>query len=101
MQMDATILNIVAPRMLGIVASVLAVECKRMQQVPTMLGAAVHRGKDTMCDGRCWKSCAIAYNIVELRFGGHGTKEMLRVVGSKVSPVSKLTQQLPTSHRVT
>ena len=47
------------------------------------------------------RDCAIAYNIVELRFGGHGTKEMLRVVGSKVSPVSKLTQQLPTSNRVT
>ena len=40
-------LNIVAPTMLGIVACMLAVVCKRMQQLPTMLGPAVHRGKDT------------------------------------------------------
>ena len=33
--------------MLGVVACVLAVVCKRMQQLPTMLGPAVHRGKDT------------------------------------------------------
>ena len=31
----------------NIVARVLAVVCKRMQQLPTMLGPAVHRGKDT------------------------------------------------------
>jgi len=47
MQMDATTPNIVGPRMLGVVACVLAVVCKRMQQLPTMLGPAVHRGKDT------------------------------------------------------
>ena len=39
--------NIVVPTMLGVVACVLAVLCKRMQQLPTMLGSAVHRGKDT------------------------------------------------------
>ena len=33
--------------MFGFVASVLAVLCKRKQQVPTMLGLAVHGGKDT------------------------------------------------------
>ena len=33
--------------MLRVVACVLAVVCKRMQQLPTMLGPAVHRGKDT------------------------------------------------------
>ena len=43
----ATTPNIVAPTMLGVVASVLAVMCKRMQQIPTMLGPTVHRGKDT------------------------------------------------------
>ena len=55
--------------MLGFVTFVLAVLCKRKQQVPTMLGLAVHRGKDTthktletMCNVRerpqqCWKSC--------------------------------------------
>ena len=32
--------------MLGVVARV-AVACKRMQQLPTMLGPALHRGKDT------------------------------------------------------
>ena len=33
--------------MLGFVASVLAVLCKRKQQVPIMLGLAVNGGKDT------------------------------------------------------
>ena len=47
MQTDATTSNIVAPTMLGVVVCVLAVVCKRMQQLPTMLGSAVHRGKDT------------------------------------------------------
>ena len=46
-QKDATTSNIFAPAMLGVVASVLAMVCKRMQQLPTMLGPAVHRGKDT------------------------------------------------------
>ena len=75
-----------------IVACVLAVVCKRMQLLATMLGPAVHRGKDTtykslsMCNERawpqrCWKSCANRSNIVGLRFGDHGTKEMLGVVG--------------------
>ena len=32
---------------LGFVACVLAVVCKRMQQLPSILGPAVHRGKDT------------------------------------------------------
>ena len=46
-QTDATTSNIVAPTMLGVVASVLAVVCKRMQQFPTMLRPTAHRGKDT------------------------------------------------------
>ena len=46
-QTDATTPNILAPTMLGVVASALAVVCKRMQQLPTMLGPTVHRGKDT------------------------------------------------------
>ena len=46
-QTDARTPNIVAPTMLGVVACVLAVVCKRMQQLPTMLEPAVHRGKDT------------------------------------------------------
>ena len=46
---------------LEFLTSVLAVECTRMQQLPTMLGPAVHRGKDTthktlktMCNLRAW-----------------------------------------------
>ena len=74
----------------------MAVVCKRMQQLPTMLGPAVHHGKDTTqktleitCNARawpqqCWKSCAIGSNIVALRFGDHGTTEMLGVVGLEV-----------------
>ena len=30
---------------------------------------------------QCWKSCANGSNVVALRFGYHGTKEMLGVVG--------------------
>ena len=47
MQTDATTPNIVAPTMLGVAACVLAVMCEQMQQLPTMLGPTVHRGKDT------------------------------------------------------
>ena len=39
--------NIVVPTMLGVVACVLALVCKPMQKFPTMLGPAMHRGKDT------------------------------------------------------
>ena len=51
---------------------------------------------------QCWKSCASRSNIVALRFGEHGTKEILGVVGSKVWPVCKLwattrSQQFPTA----
>ena len=42
---------------------------------------------------QCWKSCASESNIVALRFGDHGTKEMLGVVGWKVWPVSNFAQQ--------
>jgi len=35
------------PQTLGVVASMLAVVCKCMQQLPTMLGPTVHCGKDT------------------------------------------------------
>ena len=61
-----------------------------------MLGPAVYHGKDTTqktleitCDARAWsqqccKSSAIGSNIVALRFGDHGTTEMLGVVGLAV-----------------
>ena len=92
-QTGATTPNIVALTMLGVVACVLAVVCKRMQQPPTSLGPAVHRGKNTtrrslqsMRNERawplqCWKNRANGSNIVALRFGDHITKEMLGVVG--------------------
>ena len=92
-KMDALTPNIVAPTMLGVVACVLAVVCKRMQQFPTMLEPTVHGGKDTTHKSlytlhnepawpqQCWKSCTNGSNIVALRFGDHGTKEMLGVVG--------------------
>ena len=82
--------------MLGVASSVLAVMCKQMQQLPAMVGPAVHRGKgithktlETMCNAsawlqQCWKSCANGFKIVALRFGDHETKEMLGVVSSKV-----------------
>ena len=46
---------------------------------------------------QCWKRCANGSNIVALRFGDHGTKEMSGVVGWKVWPVSNLAQQHPTT----
>ena len=66
-----------------------------MLQLTTMLGPAVHHGKDKTqktleitCNARawpqCWKSSAIGSNIVALRFGDHGTTEMLGVVGLEV-----------------
>ena len=98
MHTDAKNPNIVGPAMLGVVASMLAVVYKQMQHLlPTMLGHAVYRGKDTthktletMCDDACawpqqrWKSCVNRSNIVALRFGDHATREMLGVVGSNV-----------------
>ena len=47
MQTDAITLKIVGPTMFTVVGSVLAVVCKRMQQLPIKLGPAGHRGKDT------------------------------------------------------
>ena len=69
--------------MLGVVACVLAVVCKRMQHLL-----------------ECWKSCANGSNIVALRFGDHGIKEMLGVVGWKVWPVSNFTQHPTICNRV-
>ena len=70
--------NIVGATMLGVVACVLAVVCKRMPQ-------------------QCWKSCANGSIIVVLRFGDHGTKEMLGVVGWEVWLVSNFVQQHATT----
>ena len=79
MQTDGITRNIVGPTMLEVVASVLVVVGKRIQQLPAMLGPAVHRGKDTtqktletMCNAgswpqQCWKSYANESNIVVLR----------------------------------
>ena len=45
-QRDATTPNIVGSVMFGIIVSMLAVVCRGMQQLPTVFGPAVHRGKD-------------------------------------------------------
>ena len=83
-----------------------------MQQLATMLGPAVHSGKHTTHQSlstmrnerawpqQCWKSCANGSNIVALRFGDHGTKEMLGVVVEKFDRFQTLrnnTQQHPTT----
>ena len=106
--MDQTTPNIGGPTMMGVVASVLAVMCKRVQQLLTMLGHAVHRGEDTThnawetrCNAHawpqeCWKSSANG-NIVALSFGDQGTKKNWGVVGSNVWPGSNFAQQFPTT----
>ena len=89
--MEQTTPNIGGPTMMGVVASVLAVMCKRMQRLLTMLGPAGHRWKDTThntlearCNAhawpqQCWKS-SVNGNIVALSFGDQGTKEIWGVV---------------------
>ena len=42
-------------------------------------------------------SCVNGSNTVALRFSDHGTKEMLRVMGSNVWPVSNFALQRPTT----
>ena len=56
-QTDATTPNIVAPTMLGVVACVLAVVCKRMQQLPTLL-----RQQCWDLLRACWQWCANGCN---------------------------------------
>ena len=94
-QTDATTPNIVGPTTLGVVASVLVVLCKRMQQLPTMLGPAVHCGKDTT--QKTWRPCvtrvrgpnnvgrAVQTDPILLRYALVITEqEILGAVGSKV-----------------
>ena len=81
---------------LRVIASVLTELCKSMEQLPTMLGPAVHHRKDTIHKilktkwNACvwpyggWESCAKGSKFVALHFGDHRTKEVLGVVGSKV-----------------
>ena len=106
LQKNETTLNIVGPTKLWVVAFVLAVVCKRMQHLPTMLGPAVHRREKDTDHKTSMRVCgpnhvgtAMLYgsNIVGLRFGDHTTKEILRVVSSKVLLVSNFAQQLPTT----
>ena len=51
---------------------------------------------DHVFSQQCWKSCANESNIVAPPFGDQGTNEMLGVVASKVLPVIKFGQKLPT-----
>ena len=91
------------PTMLGVVASLLVVVGKRMQQLPTMLEPECTKERIQpirLCKPRvmqCWKSCANGSNIVAVCFGNHRTKQMLGVVGSKVRLVSNFAYQLPTT----
>ena len=77
-----------------------------MQQLPTLLGPAVYRReKDTdhktsmRVSGPNIVATAMHYgsNIVGLRFGDHTTKEIFRVVRSKVLLMSNFAQQLATT----
>ena len=66
---------------------------------------AVYKSLWTMRNERarpqqCWKSCANGSNIVALRVGDHGIKEMLGVVGWKVWPVSNFSQHATTSNNM-
>ena len=100
--------NIVGPTKLWVVAFVLAVVCKQIQHLLTMLGPAVHCGKGTdyktsmrvRGPNNVGRAMHYGSNIVGLRFGDHRTnyiKEILRVVSSKVLLVSNFAQQLPTT----
>ena len=80
---------------------------------PTMLDAPVHRGKKTThktlwnlsrpCvrrvrgPNKAGRTVQNGSNIFALRFGDHGTKEVLGVGWSKVWQVSNFAQQLPTT----
>ena len=52
-QRGATTPNIVGATMLGVVACLLAVVCKRMQQLPTSWAPAAHHGKNTTHNSLC------------------------------------------------
>ena len=54
-------------------------------------------GNERAWPQQCWKSCANGSNIVALRFGDHGIKEMFRVVGWKFWPVSNFAHQHATT----
>ena len=111
--MDQTTPNIGGPTMLGVVVSVLAVVCKQMRQLLTMLGHAVHRWKDTThnaletrCNAhawpqQCWKSSANG-NIVALSFGDQGTNlkkfgELLTQEFDRVKTLRNNSQQHATT----
>ena len=111
-QTDATTPNIVGPTTLRVSASVLVVLYKRMQKLPTMLGPAVHCGKDTsqktletMCNAgswpeQCWKSCANGSNVVALRFGDHGTRNFGSCWFKSLTGFNNSQQQATTFNRV-
>ena len=64
--------------------------CNNSQQCwPITRSYCVAVSKEIVCNERawpqqCWKSCTNGSNIVALRFGDHGTKEMFGAVGLKV-----------------
>ena len=92
MQTDATTPNIVAPTMLVVVASVLAVVCIRMQQLPTMLSV---RGPNNV--GRAVQTdpalCRNALVITEQK----KCWELLAEKFDRFQTLRNNTQQHPTS----
>ena len=58
--------------MLGVVASVLAMVCKRMQELLSMLGPVVHRAKDTT-----YKTLQTMCNVRALPQHNLGTQKKL------------------------
>ena len=84
-QTDSTTPNIVGPTMLGVVASVLAVLCKRMQRLPRMFGAAVLSAKDTG-----FKLCATTPNNMQTDMQTNATcniQQCLELLGNNVATV--------------
>ena len=80
-QMDALAPKTMQPTILGVAASVLAVVCKRMQQLtPNNVGTGSASCNAHAWPQQCWWNCANGSNIVALRFSDRGTKEMLGVV---------------------
>ena len=68
-QMDASAPKNVQPRMLGVVASVLAVVYKRMQQLtPNNVGSGSASCYARAWPQQCWWNCENVSNIVALRF---------------------------------
>ena len=87
-QMDASAPKNVQPRMLGVVASVLAVVCKRMQQLtPNNVGSGSASCYARAWPQQCWWNCENGSNIVALRFSDRH-RQRLKTKQKKTTPVN-------------